>query len=110
LGGLCPSIYGPLLPRPQFLIATPHAAMPPVPDMDYSRPVTPETGVNGSNGLASPRTPKHTGLALTEYSANPSPPSENPKRAHEAIPDKYILPNGTPDVRRNAVELQARVF
>jgi threonine dehydratase len=67
---------------------------------DYSRPVTPENGVNGSsNGLISPRTPKHTGLALTEYSANPSPPSEDPKsQAQKAIPEEYILPNGTPDV------------
>jgi hypothetical protein len=67
---------------------------------DYSRPTTPEKGVNGSsNGLISPRTPKQTGLALTEYSANPSPPSDDPKsQAQKAIPDEYILPNGTPDV------------
>jgi len=72
---------------------------------DYSRPTTPENGVNGINGIngiASPRLHKPTGLALTEYSANPSPPSENPKsKAQEAIPEAYILPNGTPDVRHS---------
>lgn len=64
---------------------------------DYSRPTTPE---NGTNGLSSPRTPKQTGLALTEYTANPSPTGENHKvAAREAIPEAFLLPNGYPDVR-----------
>jgi threonine dehydratase len=72
---------------------------------DYSRPTTPEDGVNGTNGSVTPRTPKQTsGLALTEYSANPSPPLENPlSKAQKAIPEAYILPNGTPDVRHTLV-------
>jgi threonine dehydratase len=64
---------------------------------DYSRPVTPEGNVNG---MASPRTPKNTGFALTEYTANPSPPSESPKaKSNQTIPDAFLLPNGYPDVR-----------
>jgi threonine dehydratase len=63
---------------------------------DYSRPTTPENGHKESNGVSSPRTPNHTGLALTEYTANPSPPSESPK--HAVIPKAFLLPNGQPDV------------
>jgi threonine dehydratase len=71
------------------------STMPPI--ADYSRPTTPE---NGTNGVFSPRTPKQTGLALTEYTANPSPPSDDLKsKAQEAVPQAFILPNGTPDVR-----------
>lgn len=64
---------------------------------DYSRPVTPE---NGANGIASPRTPR-TGLALTEYTANPSPPSESTKPStNDVIPSAFLLPNGYPDYLR----------
>jgi hypothetical protein len=70
----------------------------PLHDMaDYSRPVTPETE---ANGVLTPRTPKNTGLALTEYTANPSPPSESPKSAaNQGVPEAFLLPNGYPDVR-----------
>lgn len=73
-----------------------HFAMPPPAAIDdYSRPVTPEN----TNGLASPRTPRETGLSLTEYTANPSPPSEDQKnKAQSAIPEAFLLPNGYPDV------------
>ncbi|PVH97933.1 threonine dehydratase-like protein [Periconia macrospinosa] len=60
---------------------------------DYSRPITPE---NNSNGISSPRTPKNTGLALTEYTANPSPPGETSSRV-KAVPEAFCLPNGYPD-------------
>ncbi|KAF2691775.1 threonine dehydratase-like protein [Lentithecium fluviatile CBS 122367] len=81
--------------------------MPPQPD--YSRPTTPENGANGTNGMISPRTPKPTGLALTEYTANPSPPSGDPKsKAQEAIPPAFVLPNGTPDYLR--LILTSRVY
>lgn len=63
---------------------------------DYSRPTTPDSA---PNGLASPRTPKQTGLALTEYTANPSPPSESPKDRSSGVPESFLLPNGYPDVR-----------
>ncbi|KAF1810485.1 threonine dehydratase I [Eremomyces bilateralis CBS 781.70] len=62
------------------------------------RPVTPDTQVNGTS---TPATPKFSGLALTEYTANPSPPSESPKtKAQKSIPDAFILPNGHPDYLR----------
>jgi hypothetical protein len=75
----------------------PHT-MPPAAIADYSRPVTPDHGA-ALNGVGSPRTPKGTGLSLTEYTANPSPPSEDQKsRAQSAIPEAFLLPNGYPDV------------
>lgn len=73
--------------------------MPPAAIDDYSRPVTPEQP-GRPNGLSSPRTPKQAGLSLTEYTANPSPPSEDQKsKAQNAIPEAFLLPNGYPDVR-----------
>lgn len=80
---------------------------------DYSRPTTPENGSgdgngtgngngsgNGSgsngNGLRTPRTPR-TGLALTEYSANPSPPGEGREKS-SVVPEAFLLPSGYPDV------------
>lgn len=64
---------------------------------DYSRPTTPD---GGPNGILTPRTPKQTGLALTEYSANPSPPSDSPKPSttNQGVPDAFLLPTGYPDV------------
>ena len=56
-------------------------------------------GVNGHR----PHTPSMSGLSLTEYSANPSPPSPQSEdhQAHirSIIPEEFILPNGHPDVR-----------
>jgi len=77
---------------------------------DYSRPTTPDHASSGSNGPTSPNghatprtphTPKPTGLSLTEYSANPSPPSDSPRpRTHDVVPDAFLLPNGHPDYLR----------
>jgi hypothetical protein len=54
--------------------------------------------VNGTNGESRPQTPM-TGMALTEYSANPSTPSaEKQARLKEIVPDEYLLPTGYPDV------------
>lgn len=54
---------------------------------------------NGVNGHV-PRTPSLSGLSLTEYSANPSPPSERKQdKIRQIVPEEYILPNGHPDVR-----------
>jgi threonine dehydratase len=64
---------------------------------DYSRPTTPDTT---PNGLASPSTPKQTGLALTEYTANPSPSDESSQDKSSVIPEAFLLPNGYPDVGR----------
>lgn len=54
---------------------------------------------NGTNGESSrPQTPM-TGMALTEYSANPSTPSaERQARIKEIVPEEYLLPTGYPDV------------
>lgn len=64
---------------------------------DYSRPTTPD---EMTNGLVSPRTPKQTGLALTEYTANPSPPNESSHDKSSVVPEAFLLPNGYPDVCR----------
>lgn len=54
--------------------------------------------------VTTPVTPKMSGLALTEYSAAPTPPSERSERIpgvppNWGIPDAFLLPNGYPDVR-----------
>jgi threonine dehydratase len=71
------------------------------PVADYSRPITPDRQVNGhTNGPTTPKTPTRTGLALTEYTANPSPPNEHAKLNFD-IPEAFLLPNGYPDVRNS---------
>lgn len=58
---------------------------------------------NGINGHI-PRTPSLSGLSLTEYSANPSPPSERRQdRIKQIVPEEFILPNGHPDVRQASI-------
>jgi hypothetical protein len=60
---------------------------------------------NGVNGHV-PRTPSLSGLSLTEYSANPSTPSESAQnRIKDIVPDEFILPNGHPDVGLPAYRL-----
>ncbi|KAI6835484.1 Threonine dehydratase [Hortaea werneckii] len=68
---------------------------------------------NVTNGTHEPETPKpaHASLALTEYSANPSPktsttPKEKIKSA--GVPEDYLLPNGYPDYLR--LILTAKVY
>ncbi|RYP43106.1 hypothetical protein DL768_010094 [Monosporascus sp. mg162] len=64
-----------------------------------------ENGVNGH----SPRQPSLSGLSLTEYSANPSPPSEDHQaRIRNIVPEEFILPNGHPDYLR--LILTSRVY
>ncbi|PMD31427.1 threonine dehydratase-like protein [Hyaloscypha variabilis F] len=70
--------------------------------------------VNG-NGKASPAengrpsTPSLNTLSLTEYSTNPSPPSESPRnKIRGVVPDEFILPNGYPDYLR--LILTSRVY
>jgi hypothetical protein len=59
-----------------------------------------------TNGTTSPVTPKMSGLALTEYTAAPTPPSERAERItglppNWGIPNAFLLPNGYPDVRNS---------
>lgn len=52
------------------------------------------------NGTHTPQTPKLNTLSLTEYTANPSPPSKtNGSTALRKVPEAFLLPNGFPDVR-----------
>jgi hypothetical protein len=54
-----------------------------------------------TNAAHRPRTPSLNGfsLALTEYSANPSPPSRTKQaNASSIVPEELLLPNGHPDV------------
>ncbi|KAI1653093.1 threonine dehydratase I [Daldinia decipiens] len=64
-----------------------------------------ERARNGTDSLR-PRTPSPSGLSLTEYSANPSPPSE--RRQKDVIPQEFLLPNGHPDYLR--LILTSRVY
>lgn len=64
--------------------------------MDFRMDSEPST-----NGSTTPQTPKTNGLALTEYTANPTPPNERLKHKSAAlsqIPEDVLLPNGYPDV------------
>ncbi|KAB5584986.1 tryptophan synthase beta subunit-like PLP-dependent enzyme [Coniochaeta sp. 2T2.1] len=78
--------------------------------------------VNGTtNGTSTPngsvytphtpqRTPSLSGLALTEYSAKPSPPSEErTARRKNVVPDEFLLPNGHPDYLRLIITSLPRV-
>ncbi|KAL9574316.1 hypothetical protein ACKAV7_001608 [Fusarium commune] len=67
---------------------------------------------NGTNGdyHSRPHTPM-TGMALTEYSANPSTPSEEKRaRIKEIVPDEYLLPTGYPDYLRLIASATSRVY
>ncbi|OCK77620.1 threonine dehydratase catabolic [Lepidopterella palustris CBS 459.81] len=73
---------------------------------DYSWPATPD-GL--SNGTHTPQTPLQTGLALTEYTANPSPPPRSPvTKNNQAVPEAFLLPTGYPDYLR--LILTSRVY
>ncbi|CDM26683.1 hypothetical protein DTO013E5_9619 [Penicillium roqueforti] len=65
------------------------------------------------NGATTPVTPKTSGLALTEYTAAPTPPSEREQRTpglppNWGIPEAFLLPNGYPDYLR--LILTSRVY
>ncbi|KAK5145471.1 threonine deaminase [Oleoguttula sp. CCFEE 6159] len=61
------------------------------------------------NGTHTPQTPKMNSLSLTEYTANPSPPSSTPKsKIRSLVPEAFILPNGFPDYLR--LILTSRVY
>lgn len=61
-------------------------------------PVAANGLINGVNGERRPETPTG-GMSLTEYSANPSTPSEEKRaRIKKIVPEEYLLPTGYPDV------------
>ncbi|KAK4937834.1 threonine deaminase [Elasticomyces elasticus] len=61
------------------------------------------------NGTTTPTTPKRTsGLAMTEYTANPTPPSERADLPSYDVPPDFLLPNGHPDYLR--LILTSRVY
>ncbi|TEY64572.1 hypothetical protein BOTCAL_0146g00190 [Botryotinia calthae] len=63
-------------------------------------------GENTPNHL---RTPSLASFSLTEYSANPSPPSESTEsKVSSIIPQEFILPTGYPDYLR--LILTSRVY
>ncbi|KAL9065835.1 MAG: hypothetical protein Q9157_007341 [Trypethelium eluteriae] len=65
--------------------------------------------VSMPNGIHMPQTPKKSGFALTEYTANPSPKSESTKdKPHYRVPESFMLPNGSPDYLR--LILTSRVY
>ncbi|KAF7905839.1 hypothetical protein EAF00_000118 [Botryotinia globosa] len=67
------------------------------------------TVTNGEKTPNHPRTPSLTSFSLTEYSANPSPPSESTKsKLSSIVPQEFILPNGYPDYLR--LILTSRVY
>lgn len=62
------------------------------------------------NGTHTPQTPKLNTLSLTEYTANPSPPSRrSSSSALPTIPEAFLLPNGFPDVRLELHKTEAIV-
>ncbi|KAF5878886.1 putative threonine dehydratase protein [Botrytis fragariae] len=67
------------------------------------------TVTNGEKTPNHARTPSLTSFSLTEYSANPSPPSESTKsKVSNIVPQEFILPNGYPDYLR--LILTSRVY
>ena len=68
-----------------------------------------EPHVNGATTPTTPATPKRSGLAMTEYTAMPTPPSERADiPTYESVPKDFILPSGFPDYVR--LILTSRVY
>ena len=67
--------------------------------MPRRRPETMDEPVDGPRPVTP--TEKVKGLALTEYSANPSPPATpgHTKTVKHELPEQFLLPDGQPDVR-----------
>lgn len=66
---------------------------------DQANPAASSSGDPVVNGHT-PRTPSLSGLSLTEYTANPSPPCDSQAAIKKLLPDEYLLPNGNPDYVR----------
>ncbi|KAG6064180.1 hypothetical protein E4U32_000470 [Claviceps aff. humidiphila group G2b] len=62
------------------------------------------------NDQPRPETPAGR-MALTDYSINPSPPSENRRsKIRDAIPEDLLLPDGYPDYLRMIASATSRVY
>ncbi|KAG5977137.1 hypothetical protein E4U55_007029 [Claviceps digitariae] len=62
------------------------------------------------NGQRRPETPAGR-MALTDYSINPSPPSEEKSaRMRRAVPEDLLLPDGHPDYLRMIASATSRVY
>lgn len=63
-----------------------------------------------SNGVSPQDLGEAKGLSLTEYTANPSPPSKFSRRpaASSQVPEAFLLPDGYPDYLR--LILTSRVY
>lgn len=57
---------------------------------------------NGVHTPVTPQTPQPapSSLALTEYAADPSPPTSTINTQTAGIPEDFLLPTGRPDVSR----------
>ncbi|KAL1629636.1 threonine deaminase [Diplodia seriata] len=71
-----------------------------------ANPKSPTAATNGTT--TRPQTPKVNSFALTEYSANPSPPPQSPVVKTQGVPEHFLLPNGYPDYLR--LILTSRVY
>ncbi|KAF7561361.1 hypothetical protein G7046_g2783 [Stylonectria norvegica] len=66
--------------------------------------------VNGTNGYFRPETPTGS-MSLTEYSANPSTPSDEKRaRIRQIVPEEFLLPTGYPDYLRLIASATSRVY
>jgi hypothetical protein len=61
-------------------------------------------GVNGINGASTNGSHGTNNFSLTEYSAMPSPPSEEPRKAKAKVPEDLLDKDGNPDVSPQALE------
>lgn len=68
-----------------------------------TKPQTAADALSQNEGLLA-RTPSLTSLSLTEYSAKPTPPTEDRKtHMKNIVPDELLLPNGNPDVSSSSL-------
>lgn len=69
-----------------------------MPDLNGAS-LAPNGAAGGVNGTRRPSMSSHLrAMALTEYSANPSPPSGREEDGSSYVPEEYRLPDGYPDV------------
>lgn len=71
----------------------------------------PNGAAGGVNGTRRPSMSSHMkAMALTEYSANPTPPSGREEDAASYVPEEYRLADGYPDYLRMIASATSRVY